>query len=33
MEAVKTHQGKTYAFDATAQGKGLWKQVTKAGKL
>lgn len=25
--------GKTYAFDATAQGKGLWKQVTKAGKL
>ncbi len=25
--------GKTYAFDATAQGKGLWKEVTKAGKL
>ena len=33
MEATKTHQGKVYAFDATAQGKGLWKQVTKAGKL
>ena len=33
MEATKTHQGKAYAFDATAQGKGLWKQVTKAGKL
>ena len=33
MESTKTHMGKTYAFDATAQGMGLWKQVTKAGKL
>ena len=33
MEATKIYQGKEYAFDATAQGKGLWKQVTKAGKL
>jgi len=33
MEAVKTHMGKNYAFDATAQGKGLWKEVTKSGKL
>lgn len=33
MESTKTHMGKTYAFDATAQGKGLWKEVTKKGKL
>jgi hypothetical protein len=31
--SIKQHMGKSYAFDALAQGKGLWKEITKSGKL